>query len=188
MAQLSGGRFLAQLNRNSPMLGALFQRLIDAHNHVASQAGVDPVTQASPPPPVNAVTPTVIGEQLHLRITDNAPTNRARHYFSEVFTDPNYSNMVHVEHHGVSRDAAIPLPTMNDSGDHNQYYVQSYSGTAGSPPSAPVRVGPITMAGTTQGTLPTSAGSGTGNANGTQPGQGFGVAPIRKATGVIRKV
>jgi hypothetical protein len=191
MAQLSGGRFLAQLNRNSPMLGALLQSMIDAHNHTSSQIGVDPTGQASAPPKPDAVNATVIGEQLHLRVTDNNPTNRARTYFSEVHTDPNFTSPKMVIQHGATRDAQVQLPTLNATGMMQQYYVRTYSQNPGSPPSQPIAYPTyITMdnAGTTQGDLPASAGSGTTPASGTVSGQGFGAQPTRKATGVIRQV
>lgn len=187
--KLTGGKQLAQLNRTSPNLGSLLSKLIDAHNHVATQIGVDPVGQASAPPPPQAVTPTVIGEQLHIRITDNNPTNRARNYFSEVFADPQMTQLLHVEDHGTSRDAAITLPTFSSGTTPNTYYVHSYSQTNGSPPSAPIQFAePITMSGTTVGTVPQSAGSGTAPASGTVPAQGFGTYPTRKATGVVRNI
>lgn len=189
MAKLTGGKMLAQINKANPNMGALISKMIDAHNHVASQAGVDPVGQASAPPPPQGVTPTVIGEQLHLRITDNNPTNRTRNYFSEVYADPQYTQLLHVQDHGASRDAVVNLPTTNPAGGSNQYYLRSYSQVPGSPPSTPVPfTSPITMAGTTVGTVPQSAGSGTGSANGSQPGQGYGKFPTRKATGAKRTV
>lgn len=191
MAKLSGGRFLADLNRNSPMLGALLQNLIDAHNHVASQAGIDPVGQAVAPPPPQAVDATVTGEQLHIRATDNNPTDRSRVYYSEIHTDPQFTSPKMVIQHGATRDAQVVLPTLNSEGVMQDYYLRTYSQTPGSPPSnfVPYPV-PITMdvAGTTQGNLPPSAGSGTSNAQGTASGQGFGTFPTRKATGVKRTV
>lgn len=189
MAKLSGGKELAQLNRQNPSLGSLLAKLIDAHNHVASQAGIDPVGQSAAPPPPQSVTPTVIGEQLHLRITDNNPTTRARNYFSEIYADPQYTQLLHVQDHGTSRDAVITLPTNNSSGDAQNYYLQSYSQTPGSPPSPTTsHPDPIVMAGSTNGTVPQSSGSGTANTQGTQVAQGYGVFSTRRATGVKRTV
>lgn len=191
MSKLTGGKMLAQLNKTNPDLGALFSKLIDAHNHVAKQAGIDPVGQASAPPPPQSVTATVIGEQLHVRVTDNNPTNRSRTYFSEIHTDPNYTTPKMVSQHGASRDAQVQLPTLNSSGTMQPYYLRTYSQDPGSPPSAPINYPvPITMdpAGTTQGDLPASAGSGTSPASGTVSAQGFGSYPTRKATGVKRTV
>jgi hypothetical protein len=184
MAKLSGGKMLAQLNRTSPNLGALLSRVIDAVNHKSAQDGIDPVGQASPPPPPQAVNVTVTGEMAHLRITDNNPTNRPRNYFSEVYADAQMTQLLHVEHHGVSRDATLTLPTFSEGSTHNTYYVQSYSQTPGSPPSPAIPFPTaITMAGATVGVLPQSAGSGTAPTTGTVPAQGYGVYPTRKATG-----
>lgn len=189
MAKLTGGKELALLNRTNPSLGSLFARLISAHNHVASQAGIDPVGQAVAPPPPQAITATVIGEQLHLRVTDNNPTNRARKYWSEIHTDPNFTSPKIVISHDASRDAQVVLPTLNGSAETQNYYVRTYSQVPGSPPS-PVTPFPtaITMSGTTQGDLPPSAGSGTAPASGMVSGQGFGSFQTRKATGIKRQV
>lgn len=187
MAQLTGGKELAQLNRTNPSLGSLLSKLIDAHNHVASQAGIDPVAQASAPPTPNAIDATVTGEQLHLRVTDNNPTNRSRTYFTEIHTDPEFTSPKMVIQHGATRDAQVVLPTNNVAGDVQSYYARSYSQTPGSPPSAFVPYPTaITMSGTTQGDLPPSAGSGTSSATGTSSAQGFGTYPTRKATGPKR--
>lgn len=191
MAKLSGGKELADLNRQSPSLGSLVSKLIDAHNHVASQAGIDPVGQAPAPPPPNAVDATVIGEQLHIRTTDNTATDRSKNWFSEIHTDPNFTSPKQVIHHGASRDAQVQLPTLNASGVMQDYYLRTYSQTPGSPPSPYVAYPvPITMAndGTSQGDLPPSSGSGTTPASGTVSGQGFGTQPTRRATGVKRTV
>jgi hypothetical protein len=189
VSKLTGGKMLAQLNKTNPDLGALFSKLIDAHNHVAAQAGVDPVGQAATPPPPQNVNVTVTGEQTHIRVTDNNPTNRARTYFTEVHTDPNFTSPKMVIQHGATRDAQVQLPTLNSSGVMQAYYLRTYSQTPGSPPSSPVPYPvPVTMdpAGTTQGDLPASAGSGTSPASGTVSAQGFGSYPTRKATGVKR--
>ena len=187
--KLSGGKELAALNRINPSLGALLSRLIDAHNHVASQAGIDPVSQAVAPPPPQAVNATVTGEQLHLRVTDNNPTNRARTYFSEIHIDPNFTSPKMVIQHGATRDAQVVLPTLNSGSATQNYYVRTYSQTPGSPPSTPIAYPTaITMTGATQGDLPPSAGSGTSPASGTVSGQGFGSFQTRKATGIKRTV
>jgi hypothetical protein len=189
--KLSGGKELAQLNRKNPSLGALIARLIDAHNHTSAQQGIDPVGQASAPPPPQAVDVTVTGEQAHIRVTDNNPTNRARTYFSEVHTDSDFGSPKMVVQHGATRDAQLALPTLNGDGMMQAYYLRTYSQDPGSPPSKPIPYPTyVTMdpAGTTQGDLPASAGSGTAPASGTVSGQGFGQFPSRKATGIKRNV
>jgi hypothetical protein len=191
VSKLTGGKMLAQLNRTSPDLGALFSKLIDAHNHVAAQAGIDPVGQAATPPPPQNVDVTVTGEQTHIRVTDNNPTDRARTYFTEVHTDPNYTSSKMVIQHGATRDAQVSLPTLNSDGVMQDYYLRSYAQTPGSPPSPFVAYPTyVTMdpAGTTRGDLPSSAGSGTAPASGTVSAQGFGSYPTRKATGAKRQV
>lgn len=180
---------MAQLNRKNPDLGALISKLIDAHNHTATQLGIDPVGQASAPPPPQSVSIVVVGEQAHVRVTDNNPTNRARTYFTEVHADPNYTSPKMVIQHGATRDAQVVLPTLNSSSATQSYYFRTYSQTPGSPPSDFVsHPTAVTMGGSTSGDLPSSAGSGTSPASGTVSGQGFGSYPTRKATGVKRRV
>lgn len=191
MAKLTGGKMLALLNRTNPNLGALLSNMIDAHNHVAAQAGIDPVGQAPAPPPPQSVNVTVTGEQTHIRVTDNNPTNRARTYFTEVHIDPNYTTPKMVIQHGATRDAQVQLPTLNSAGVMQDYYLRTYSQTPGSPPSQKVAYPTyVTMdpAGTTQGDLPSSAGSGTAPASGAASGQGYGSFPTRNATGPKRQV
>jgi hypothetical protein len=189
ISQLYGGKELAQLNRKSPSLGSLFSRLIAAHNHVAAQAGIDPVGQASAPPPPQGVDVTVLGEQAHIRVTDNNPTDRARTYFTEVHTNPNFTAPVMVVQHGATRDAQVILPTNNSGATMQDYYMRTYSQTPGSPPSSPIAYPTyITMDGSTQGDVPASSGSGTSPASGTVSAEGFGSYPTRKATGVLRQV
>lgn len=189
MPKLSGGRELADLNRKNPRLGSLLARLIDSHNHIAAQAGIDPVGQSSAPNAPNSVAVTVIGEQAHIRVTDNSAASRSHHIFTEVHTDPNFTTPKHVIHHGVSRDASIVLPTKTLAGATQNYYFRSYKQTPGSPPSAyVVNSVAVNMAGLTQGNVPPSSGSGTSAASGTQSAQGFGKQPNRSATGPKRNV
>lgn len=189
MSLLSGGKELSMLNRSNPSLGSLFERVIAAINHKSTQDGVDPVGQAVAPPSPQSVNVTVTGEMAHVRITDNNPTNRQRNYFTETYTDSQYSQLVHVQDHGASRDATIVLPTNNAEGTMQAFYMRSYSQTLGSPPSAPIAYPTyITMAGATNGTVPQSSGSGTAPTSGAVPAQGYGAYPTRRATGKIRTI
>lgn len=183
MSQLTGGKMLAQLNRKNPNLGALLAKMIAAHNHVAAQAGIDPVGQAAAPPPPQSVDVIVTGEQANIRVVDNNPTNRARTYFSEVHTDAQFSSPKMVVQHGATRDAQVVLPTFDATGTMQAYHVRVYAQTPGSPPSPAVAYPTyVTMAGTTEGDLPASAGSGTSPSSGTVSAQGFGSFPTRNAT------
>jgi hypothetical protein len=195
--KFSGGRQLAKINRENTELGSLISGMIDAMNRGLAQAGVSPVGQNPPPPPPNALAATVIGEQLHLRVTDNSPTNRARRYFAEIATDPSMSTGKVVHPLDATRSpAAIMLPTYNSGGVMQAYYAHVYSQDPGSPPSAatPYPVA-ITMNGVTgdpmvgtQGDLPASTGSGTASTVTPSPAQGYGVKPTRAATGPKRTV
>lgn len=194
MAKISGGRQLAKINKENPELGALLARLIDGQNHGFGQLGVDPVGQASAPPPPDGLEVGVTGETAHFRVTNNSPVSRATKTFVEIHTDPQFTAPKMVLPLSASRDAAVPLPVFSSMGVMQDYYARTYTQTAGSPPSKYIPYPTyITMqagesgAGTTGDLLP-SAGSGTSAANGTQSHQGYGEFQTRKATAVKRQV
>ena len=194
MADLNGGEFLADLLNKDVRHGMLLQKIIKAVNTLGQAAGVAPVGQLPAPTPPDGIQIAASGEMLHVSVTHNAPLNRGIHYFTEVSTNPAFSQPV-VYHHGTSRTPPpFPLPTKDGSGNTVNYYARSYSQYPGSAPSSPVVHGgtgsptPITMGGSTQLTLLPSSGSGTAPANGQSAGQGFGKQSTRPAVGPKRSV
>lgn len=194
MADLDGGEFLADLLNKDVRHGMLLQRIITAVNNTASASGVAPVGEVNAPTPPDAIKVAAAGEMLHVSLTHNAPVNRGVEYFTEISTNPAFSQPV-VYHHGTSRTPPpFPLPTKNGSGSTVNYYARSYSQYRGGPPSSPVVFGgvgsptPITMGGTTQLTLLPSSGSGTAPSNGQSAGQGFGKQSTRPPVGPKRSV
>ena len=172
----------------------LIQKIITAVNTLGNAAGVAPVGQVSPPSAPDAVNVAAAGEMLHVSLTHNSPVKRGVEYFTEVSTNPAFSQPV-VYHHGTSRTPPpFPLPTKTGAGATQKYYVRSYSQYRGSSPSTPVVFGgagsptAITMGGSTQLNLLASGGSGTAPASGHSAGQGFGKQSTRGAVGPKRKV
>lgn len=182
-ANLDGGRFLADLYSKDSIQASFLQKIINAINKLGNAAGVSPVGEAAPPPPVNSINVAASGELLHISLNHSAAAStitRPVHYFVEIATDPNFTNPI-VHHLGASRTPPpITLPTSNSSGTKYNYYVRAYSQYPGSRPSKPAVFGgslnpaSITMTGTTQLDLLSSTGSGTASPTGQQGGQGFG--------------
>jgi hypothetical protein len=193
MANLTGGSFLNEIFQSDPRLGTLLQRMISGINNVAKNSGVAPVGQVAAPTPPDSVNVSAAGELMHVSITHNAPVNRGINYFTEVSTNPAFSQPM-VIHHGTSRTPTpFSLPTKDGTGANHSFYVRSYAQYPGSEPSAPVVYGgsssptAVTMGGSTQLTLLASTGSGTAPANGQSAGQGFGKQPTRPQAGPKRQ-
>lgn len=195
MADLSGGEYLAHLLNQDVRQGMLFQKLITAVNQLGKATGTAPVGQVSAPPPIDGHNVAVGGELLHVNLIHNAPINRGINYFSEISTNPQFTNIVVSHDHGTSRTSApFNLPTKDSNGNTQSYYLRSNCQYLGGAPSTPVVYGgasnptPITMGGSTQLTLLPSTGSGTAPAKGQSAGQGFGKQFSRPSSGPKRSV
>lgn len=195
MADLDGGEFLADMIQKDVRGGMLFQKIITGLNRTARAVGVAPVGEVAPPSSPDSISVAQGGEMLHVSINHNAQINRGVNYFTEIATDPAFSNIVATHYHGPSRTSPpFNLPTKDNNGDTYAYHARSYAQYPGGKPSAPVVHGgagsptPITMGGSTQFSLLPSTGSGTSPANGQSAGQGFGKQFTRPATGPKRSV
>jgi hypothetical protein len=189
-AELEGGRYLAQEFAKDSVRATFFDRIITAINNIASKVGVSVFGEVAPPPPITYVSAKASGEILHVTLTHtpSLTVTRPIHYFVEISAnDPNFTQP-HVFHLGASRELITSLPTANDSGVNNVYYVRAFSQYPGSKPSAPTSFGgkpgasagsaiSIQMGGSGQMTLLPSTGSGTASLLGTQGGSGFGKYP-----------
>lgn len=170
---------LAQLIQKDAGLGNLLQKIITAVNSLADNTAASAVGRLAPPPPINGVMVKQSGEMLHIQIAHSGPIQQGVHYFSEIATNPNFANPL-VVHHGASRTShPIALPTKDDSGATQKYYVRSFAQYPGSDPTEALAYGgasptAITMTGSTQMTLLSSTGSGTAANTGAQAGWGFG--------------
>jgi len=194
MAQLDGGRFLAEINQKDSKMGALFQRIITAINTLATNTASSAVGQMAAPPPPDAVAVKVAGEMAHVSITHNGPVLRGVQYFTEISNNPQFSQPI-VVHHGTSRTShPFPLPTHDDNGATQNWYFRSYAQYHGSPPSEKTVFGgqenpvAVQMNGSTRMTLLPSTGSGTASPTGSQGGQGLGTFTTRPAQGPKRNV
>lgn len=169
------GRLIARLRRTDIVAAVALQKIETAVNTVADNTASSAVGRLGPPPPINGVTVKTSGEMLHIQINHNAAIQQGIHYFSEISTSQDLSNPL-VIHHGTSRTShPISLPTFDDNGVKQNYYLQSYAQYPGSDPTPVMKYpSPITMDGTTKMTLLASTGSGTASNTGSQAGWGFG--------------
>lgn len=202
-ARLEGGRELTNITQKDAYAGSLFQRIIDTVNQLATNAGVGAVGLLPHPAPIDAIniqgtqdgdTITCPSEILHFTLTHNQEVQKGVHYFSELDTDPNFS-APHVIHHGTSRTAPFQtLPSMDNEGNPQTYYLRSYAQYPGSDPSPITVLGgktgatKIRMTGTSQTTLLSSKGSGTASPTGQQGGHGFGKVLVRPAPAPKRSI
>jgi hypothetical protein len=201
--QLTGGRELSFISQKDSYAGTLFDRIITAVNTLAKNAGVAAVGKVIPPPPVDSINVqgaysngVIIcpGEILHHTIVHNQPVQKGIRYFSEIDTNPNFTQP-HVIDHGTSRSSFLNLPTFqNDGKTLNTYYLRSYAQMPGSDPAKPTVFGnlggaiQIQMSGINASTLLPSTGSGTASPGGQQGGHGLGIVLDRPAPGPKRSV
>jgi len=184
-SNFDGGKELAQIRNENPVLGNWMRRVGSALNRMALNAGVSPIGQLPAPPSIGALNIKASGETVHATIDDTAHTTTAREWFVEHDTSPNFT-APHVVHLGASRGGFLNLPSKNDSGTATPWYFRAYSQEPGSPPSPPVYFGglsptAVTLTGSTQLTPLASTGSGTASPLGTQGGWGRGKTPYRPA-------
>ena len=179
---LSGGRFLASLYAKDSLLAAMLQRIINSVNKTAANAGVGSIDEVAPPPPINNINIKTSGEYLNVSLNHNASVNRGINYFVEVSAnDPDFKQPVITQPLGPSRTAQpMLLPTYDDNGNLQSYYVRAYAQYPGSKPSRVNTFGgansatPISMGGNTMLTLLAGTGSGTASPTGQQGASGFG--------------
>lgn len=194
--QFDGGRELALLRQQSPLVGTLLGRLIDGLNRLAGNVGASPNGELPPPSPVNSTTVagtlvtntlTAPGEILHWVHTHNVPINRNIQYITEVSAnDPNFS-APHPIDTGSSRSGFVHLPANDSNGAAVTYYLRAVAQYPGSGPTKPTVYGGlggptgIRLTGATNMTLLTSQASGTAKPG--QGGQGLGAVRSRGPVG-----
>lgn len=201
--QLTGGRELNYVTQRDNYSGSLFGRIIEAVNTLAKNAGVAAVGKVAPPHPIDSINVqgtqsgsivTCNGEILHHTIVHNQSVQKGVRYFSEIDTDPNFTQP-HIIDHGTSRSSFLALPTFqNDGHTLNTYYLRSYAQMPGSDPCKPTVFGglggalQIQMHGLSIATPLPSTGSGTASPSGQQGGHGLGIVLDRPAPGPKRSV
>ena len=221
--QLEYGRELPYLEQKDTYLGSMLRRIVDSVNLLARNAGVSSVGKVSPPPPINDVNVqgvqngnliTCPSEILHWTINHTQSVDKNIQYFSEVDTNPNFTQP-HVIAHGAGRTGFLSLPTYSStlnmtSGLPTSYYLRSYAQYPGSDPSERKTVGgagnatqiqmspPVVNVAVTGGTgtgtaasvtqLLPSTGSGTAQSTGQQGGRGLGTVLTRPVPGPKRRV
>ena len=205
--QLSGGRELVYLSEKDNFLGSLLQKMINATNTLAKNAGVAAIGKTAAPPKVDSIQVQGVrngnvivcpSEILHHVIVHNQSISRNIRYFSEVDTDPSFPSP-HVIDHGTSRSSFLALPTFATptaaaNSQPTNYYLRTYAQMPGSDPCAPTVLGniggetAIQMTGTSVTQLLPSTGSGTASQTGQQGGKGLGTVLKRPTTQAKRQL
>lgn len=201
---LEGGAELEYLAQKDPFLGKILRRVISAINTTAKNANVAAIGLFPTPPQVDTVnvagtfssdtnTITTTSEHLHWTMEHNQQVHKGVQYFSEIDTDPNFTQP-HVIPHNSSRTGLKNLPALDDNGAQNVYYLRSYAQYHGSDPSEPTVVGgksnptKIVLTGTSKMSLLPSKGSGTAASSGQQGGKGLGDVLTRPAPAPKRSI
>lgn len=196
---LAGGRELALLKQQNPIVGQLLDRVIESVNRLATNATVSPTAASLPAPePVNSTQVkgsynpttnilTAPGEILHFVHMHNTTITRGIQYVTEVSAnDPNFSSP-HAIDTGASRSGFTHLPAKDDDGNPVVYYLRVTPQHQGSLPAKPTVFGTaqaptgIVMTGSTQMSLLPSQAAGTARPG--QGGQGLGVVQQRPPLG-----
>lgn len=150
-SKLQGGRELSYVTQKDALLGSMLQKMITAINTVADHTGTAAVGKTPPPPPIgthnvqgaydaDTNTLTVKGDTLHYTMVHNSPLKKGIQYFSEISTDPNFSN-AHPIAHGASRSAFLSLPKVDENGSPQAYYLRSFPQNPGGDPQKPTVYG-----------------------------------------------
>jgi hypothetical protein len=193
--QFDGGRELAILRQENPLVGSLLQRFIDAVNRGLARANVSVSGELPAPPPVDSIAVkgalsnnllTAPGEFLHFVHTHNPPLSRGIRYITEIDTSPNFPSP-HPVLETTSRSGFVMLPTNDDTNTQMTYFLRVTAQYNGSAPSTPTVFGGlqgptgIQMSGSTSATLLTSQAAGTAKPG--QGGQGLGAVAVRTQVG-----
>jgi hypothetical protein len=182
---LAGNDLLDQVEATWPKLGQFLRNsMIPSINNIGKQIGVSPVGAQGPPNSPQGLQVKVVGEYLHVAIQDNSEVQKGVQYFVHIANNPQFSQPI-VHDYGASRTVTPHvLPTFDDSGVKQNWYVRAFSQYHGSQPSKPVVYGGITptaiqMSGATHMTLLPSTGSGTGSGSGQSGAVGIGKVLLR---------
>lgn len=179
MPRLSENRFLADLYTKDPVQAAFLQSICDGLDKIATDTGTAIEGDGQPPAPVNAITVKTSGELVHATLSHGASVNRVINYFLEADTNPSFTQP-HVMDLGASRTHIFSLPSLNDAGNTQGWYLRAYAQYPGSPPSNPTVLGgltnptPLNLSGNSKLTPLASTGSGTASSTGQQGGSGRG--------------
>lgn len=188
-------QFLTDVRNAWPRLGLLLGTLLDNINGIAMHIGIDPRGKLQPPDPHQALNVAAGTDHVHVTITDNSQVKKNVQNFVEwSVNDPSFQ-FPHVEHLGASRGRVLGLPAKDGGGAPISYYFKSYGQYFGSDAQSKhtyfgSKLAPtaVTLTGSSQLTLLSSPGSGTGLPDGSQSGSGLGKVLQRPPQGPKRRV
>jgi hypothetical protein len=178
---IDSNQFIKEIKNRDPKLGLLLETWFDSWNTSLNHLGMSATGLHQPPDPIAGLNIAAGSDHVHVTLTDASEIKKAAHYFVEYsVNDPTFAQP-HVEHLGASRGRVLALPAKDGLGAPQTYYFRAYSQYPGSDPQSKhiyfgTRGAPtaVTLTGSSQLTLLPSTGSGTGRADGTQGGSGFG--------------
>jgi hypothetical protein len=178
---LDSVQYLREIKNRDPKLGLFLENLHDSLNTSLNHLGMSATGLHQPPDPIAALNVAAGSDHVHVTLTDASEVKKAAHYFVEYsVNDPTFAQP-HVEHLGASRGRVLALPAKDGLGAAQTYYFRAYSQYPGSDPQSKhiyfgTRGAPtaVMLTGSSQLTLLPSTGSGTGRADGTEGGSGFG--------------
>src|ERR1039458_150773 len=90
-ANLIGGKELARIREENPVLGNLLQRIVDGVERTALNAGVSATGESSAPPTIGSLAVKAAGGIAHVTINDSAPIGKPVEYFVEHATNPSFT-------------------------------------------------------------------------------------------------
>jgi|SRR5580700_928227 hypothetical protein len=172
----------------------LLSDLTDQISNGFKQLAVQPTGKVQPPAPVQNLNVVANSGTVHAVITHNSELRKGAHYFIEASPNDPAFGQPHVFDLGASRSLFTALPGKDSSGTNINYYFRSYVQYPGSDPAPHTNFGtkyvptPVVVGGSAQFTPLASTGSGTGLANGTTGGVGFGTVLQRPAPGPKRQL
>lgn len=181
--------FLAEIRTMSQSpwqrMSVMITKIQDAINQIGTTAGIDPTGHLAQPAPPQAINIKAGTDHIHVTLSDNSQRSRALNYFVEwSANDPSFGNS-QVEDLGASRGRMLALPAKDGSGTPINYYLRGYSSYLGSTGASEKIVyggkfapSAVQLTGASQLTPLPSTGAGTSATNGSQGGQGFGIAQI----------
>ena len=186
-------QYLKQIQNRDPKLGMLLEAWIDQVSTTFNHLGMTTTGKVDKPAQLAGLNVAAGSDHVHVTITDGAAINKNVQYFVEyAVNDPSFA-APHVEHLGASRGRVLALPAKDGGAVVQQYYFRAYSQYLGGDPQSKhiyygTRFAPtaVTLSGSSQLTLLSSTGSGTGRADGTQGGAGLGLVIERPLVGPKR--
>jgi hypothetical protein len=179
-------QFKAEINnRFGRPFSLIFERIESAINQIGTLTGVDPLGHTQTPDAPQGINVASGSDHIHVTLNDSSQRTRARNYFLEWATEPNFLQP-NVEHLGASRGRIFAMPSKTGAGATISYYFRAYSMDLGAQNASRkiyfgTNLAPTAVNLTGSSTLNLLPSTGSGTAAPQQGGQGFGTSQFAKA-------